>query len=68
MAMTLRLTPEQDKQLAEIAAARGISKNRAVADAVTAFIDLEFQRIKIKMAFDYVLEHDAELLQLLGDN
>ncbi|MEN9731374.1 MAG: hypothetical protein RL488_684 [Actinomycetota bacterium] len=68
MAMTLRLTDEQDKQLGEIAESLGISKNRAVASAVEAYISQAYQRVKIKQAFDLVLERDADILAALGDD
>jgi predicted transcriptional regulator len=68
MAMTLRLTDEQDKQLGEIAESLGISKNHAVASAVEAYIAKAFQRVKIKQAFELVLERDADILAALGDD
>jgi predicted transcriptional regulator len=68
MAMTLRLTDEQDKQLGEIAESLGISKNQAVASAVEAYISKAFQRVKIKQAFELVLERDADILAALGDD
>ena len=64
----MRLTDEQDKQLGEIAESLGISKNRAVASAVEAYISKAYQRVKIKQAFDLVLERDADILAALGDD
>ena len=68
MAMTLRLTEEQDKQLTEIAESLGISKNHAVSSAVEAYIAKAYQRVKIKQIFDMVAERDAEILAALGDD
>lgn len=68
MAMTLRLSQEQDKQLTTIAESLGISKNKAAIDAIQAFIELEWQRAVVKQAVERVLTRDAELLERLADS
>jgi predicted transcriptional regulator len=65
MAMTLRLSDEQDKALTEIAESLGISKNSAATVAIEAFINQESQRLKIREAFALVNKRDAKLLQRL---
>ncbi len=67
MAMTLRLSDEQDKALTEIAESLGISKNSAATVAIEAFINQESQRLKIREAFALVNKRDAKLLKRLGD-
>ena len=67
MAMTLRLSDEQDKALTEIAESLGISKNSAATVAIEAFINQESQRRKIREAFALVNKRDAKLLKRLGD-
>lgn len=67
MAMTLRLTEQQDKQLTDIAKALGISKNKAAMDAIEAFIELEWQRAVVKRVFAEVVVRDKELLDRLAD-
>jgi predicted transcriptional regulator len=67
MAMTLRLSGEQDKALTEIAESLGISKNSAATVAIEAFINQESQRLKIREAFALVNKRDAKLIKRLGD-
>lgn len=67
MAMTLRLTEQQDKQLTEIANALGISKNKAAMDAIEKFIELEWQRAVVKQTFADVRLRDKDLLDRLAD-
>lgn len=67
MAMTLRLTDEQDKTLSAIAEQLGCSKQEAVISAIEAF-DAKAQRKKqMKEIFDLVLVRDKELLDRLAD-
>jgi predicted transcriptional regulator len=67
MAMTLRLSDEQDKALTEIAESLGISKNSAATVAIEASINQESQRLKIREAFALVNKRDAKLIKRLGD-
>lgn len=68
MAMTLRLTEEQDKQLSVIAENLGISKNMAVASAVDAYISKTYQRIELRRLSAIILERDAELFAMLDQS
>jgi len=65
MAITIRLSEEQDKALTEIAESLGISKNSAATVAIEAFINQESQRLKIREAFALVNKRDAKLLERL---
>ena len=67
MAMTLRLSEEQDKRLTLVAESLGISKNRAAMDAIEAFIDLEWQKALAKRVVAEVLVRDKELFDRLAD-
>lgn len=67
MAMTLRLTPEQDARLEALAKALGVSKQQAVIELIDT-VDLSAaRRIKLDGILDKVLKRDAELLERLAD-
>lgn len=66
MAMTLRLTDEQDAKLTELAASQGISKQQAVIRLIdTATLRAERRR-EVDRIMDDVLTRDAELLRRLA--
>jgi Holliday junction resolvase-like predicted endonuclease len=67
MAMTLRLTPEQDAQLTAVAQALNLSKQQAATQAIEEFLESRDQEVLVKRAFDLVLKRDAELLRRLAD-
>ena len=67
MAMTLRLTPEQDAQLTAVAQALNLSKQQAATQASEEFLESRDQEVMVKRAFDLVLKRDAELLRRLAD-
>ena len=67
MAMTLRLDPDTDLRLTELAKALGISKSQAVVTAVERLIASQSSETVTSRIFDKVLERDAELLQRLSD-
>jgi predicted transcriptional regulator len=67
MAMTLRLSEEQDKRLTLVAESLGISKNKAAMDAIEAFIELEWQKALAKSVVAEVLVRDKELFDRLAD-
>lgn len=67
MAMTLRLTPEQDAQLTAVAQALNLSKQQAATQAIKEFLESRDQEVMIKKAFDLVLKRDANLLRRLSD-
>jgi predicted transcriptional regulator len=67
MAMTLRLTPEQDARLETLAKALGVSKQQAVIELLDT-VDLSAaRRVKLDGILDKVLKRDAELLERLAD-
>lgn len=62
MAMTLRISEEQDKRLTTVAESLGISKNQVAIEAIDAFIEREWQKAVAKKviatvdsAFDFVI-------------
>lgn len=67
MAMTLRLTPEQDAQLTAVAQALNLSKQQAATQAIEEFLESRDQEVMVKRAFDLVLKRDAQLLRRLAD-
>lgn len=67
MAMTLRLNPELDKQLTEVAEGLGISKQQALAEAVEQFVRTNHQGVIIRRVFAEALVKDKELLDRLAD-
>jgi predicted transcriptional regulator len=68
MAMTLRLSDKEDKELAEIADSLGISKNTAAKVAIQAFIDQQSQRLQVREALAMLTKRDAKLLDRLSDD
>jgi len=67
MAMTLRLDPDTDLRLTELAKTLGISKSQAVVTAVEQLLASQSSATVTSRIFDKVLERDAELLQRLSD-
>ena len=66
MALTLRLTADQDAQLTEMAAREKRSKNEIVAIAIEERAVRLDRSQRSRAAFDRVLERDAEALDLLS--
>ncbi|TQJ30291.1 ribbon-helix-helix domain-containing protein [Microbacterium sp. SLBN-146] len=67
MAMTLRIPEELDRQLEEIAAAEHVSKHTLLLQAAQQIVDRRERRAQIAGAVDFVLSHDAVLLERLAD-
>jgi len=67
MAMTLRLDPDTDLWLTELAKTLGISKSQAVVTAVEQLLASQSSEIVTSRIFDKVLQRDAELLRRLSD-
>lgn len=65
MAMTIRLSPELDEQIAELAAQRGVSKHQVLTEAAWRYVQSE-QRIRrtITNADRVISEHGALLDRL----
>lgn len=67
MAMTLRLTEEQDARLDTIAAALGLSKQQAVIALIDQFDEAVARKAQIGQIFDKIMKRDAELIAKLAD-
>lgn len=66
MAMTLRLSAEQDAKLAALAQAQGVSKQQAILRLIDAASERALRRREIDTIMDDVLTRDAELLDRLA--
>jgi predicted transcriptional regulator len=67
MAMTVRLPEELDHALDAIADAEHVSKHALVLQAVESLVARRARRVVVDEGLDFVLSHDAELLQRLED-
>lgn len=67
MAMTLRLPAELDAALEALAAEQRTSKQTIVTEAVVTLLARKGRLRELDAAFDFVLDHDAELLRRLED-
>lgn len=67
MAMTLRLTPEQDARLEAIAETLGMSKQQAVIAVIEQFDESIIRRKRLDEIFQKVMTRDRELMQRLAD-
>ena len=68
MAMTLRLTPEQDARLTVVAESMNVSKQRAMEIALEEYLERNNQQRIMKEVIDTVLTRDAELMRRLADS
>ncbi len=68
MAMTLRLEPELDNDLGDVAELLGLSKQQVVAQAVAIFLDAQKNRLEMRRTVEMVLQRDAELMKRLEDS
>ena len=67
MAMTLRLTSEQDARLEAIALSLGVSKHQAIIELIEAAESSAKRRVKYDAIFDKVVQRDSKLLDRLAD-
>lgn len=67
MAMTLRLPADLDLALTEIAERKHMSKHAVIIEATERFVVSQGRRADLDAAVDFVLQHDAELLDRLAD-
>jgi predicted transcriptional regulator len=67
MALTLRIPEELDRQLEALAAAQHISKHALLLQGASYIVGRYARRAEIDAGLDFVLSHDAELLQRLED-
>ena len=68
MAMTLRLTEQQDAELAAVADSMNVSKQRAVEIALEEFLARNDQERIMRQVFEKVMTRDAELMRRLADS
>ncbi|MSZ23429.1 MAG: CopG family transcriptional regulator [Actinobacteria bacterium] len=68
MAMTLRLTEEQDAQLGAVAESMNVSKQRAVEIALDEYLAKHDQERVMSEVINKVLSRDAELMRRLADS
>lgn len=68
MAMTLRLEPELDNDLGEVAELLGLSKQQVVAQAVAIFLEAQKNRLEMRRTVEMILQRDAELMKRLEDS
>lgn len=67
MAMTLRLTAEQDQKAQDLADSLGCSKHQAIITALEAFDAKQHRMRQIDQIMDIILVRDKELLDRLAD-
>jgi predicted transcriptional regulator len=68
MAMTLRLEPELDSDLGDVAELLGLSKQQVVTQAVALFLDAQKNRLEMRRTVEMILQRDAELMKRLEDS
>ncbi|MFM1957579.1 MAG: hypothetical protein RLZ41_978 [Actinomycetota bacterium] len=68
MAMTLRLTPEQDARLTVVAESMNVSKQRAMEIALEEYLERNNQERIMKEVVETLLTRDAELMRRLADS
>ena len=66
MAMTLRLTEEQEAHLAALSEREGISKQQAVVMAIDEAYSRRAHKAEVSAAFDFALKRYANVLDRLG--
>ncbi|KFF59192.1 hypothetical protein JF66_13135 [Cryobacterium sp. MLB-32] len=65
--MTIRLPAELDSALEEIARQRHTSKHALIVEAAGLAVERYARRTEIDAGLQFVMSHDAELLQRLED-
>jgi predicted transcriptional regulator len=68
MAMTLRLEPELDNDLSDVAELLGLSKQQVVTQAVAIFLEAQKNRLEMRRTVEMILQRDAELMKRLEDS
>lgn len=67
MAMTIRLTEEEDQILERLAKQLNMSKQKALIEAMKQVEAKSAKQRLMAEALDFVLSHDKELMQRLAD-
>lgn len=67
MAMTLRLDPDQDRLLQELADAQGISKQEAASRAIVETAERRLHSAQVSQLSSRARERYADVLRRLGE-
>ena len=67
MAMTLRLTAEDEAILTRLAEQLGMSKQKALLEAMRMVERESQKKRRVSEALEFVLTHDKELMKRLAD-
>lgn len=67
MAMTLRLTDEEQQALREVAASEGVSMQDTARRAIRVYIEISGHRARVGAAADLVLDVHADAIRRLGE-
>lgn len=66
--MTLRLEPELDNDLNDVAELLGVSKIQVVTQALSIFLEAQKDRLEMRRSVEMILARDAELMKRLEDS
>lgn len=66
MAMTLRLTPEEEANLTALAKARNISKQQAAVLAINETVARDLHKTEVSAAIEFAVTRYADVLERLG--
>ena len=67
MAMTIRLTAEDEEVLERLSLQLGLSKQKALIEAMRMVEQQSQKRRKLDEALKFVLTHDKDLMERLAD-
>lgn len=67
MAMTVRFTEEEEQMLDRLSAQTGLSKQKAVVEAIRQMDQRFTRKTDLAAAREFVMTHDRELMQKLAD-
>ncbi|MET4782901.1 ribbon-helix-helix protein, CopG family [Glaciihabitans sp. UYNi722] len=67
MAMNVRIPEELDRQLDELAAREHVSKHSLLLQGAELMVRTRARREDVDRGIDFVLAHDAEILERLAD-
>ena len=67
MAMTIRLTPEDELILERLASQLGLSKQKALIEAMRMVEYQSHKQRRLDEALNFVLTHDKALMERLAD-
>lgn len=67
MAMTLRLTPEEEELFDSVAEHMQLSRQMSVIKAMRFYQEAVIRQAAIDASFDFVMTHDKALMERLAD-